>query len=215
MHNGEDTGDASISLTPEARERLLKVFRDRDILGQGALRIEVVGRGASGFQYVMAVEEDGKPLEDDVVIEHGDVRIFVDRGSWPSLRGAKVDYVVQLAGGGFKIENPNPVWSDPMAAGIAKLIDEQINPGVATHGGLVSLIDVKDNVVYLRLGGGCQGCAMVDVTLRQGIEVLIKQAYPQIVGVVDTTDHAGGTNPYYTPSKGASGQSPFYQRSKG
>jgi len=211
--NGD--GGGTIELTDAARQRLLAVFRDRDVLGPGALRIEVVGRGANGFQYDMAVEEEGEPLDDDVVVEQGDVRIFVDRQSWPSMRGATVDYVVQLAGGGFKIENPNPVWSDPLAAGIAKLIDEQVAPGVASHGGLVDLIDVKDNVVYVRLGGGCQGCAMVDVTLRQGIEVMIKQAYPQVVGVVDTTDHAGGSNPYYTPSKGASGPSPFYQRAKG
>jgi len=116
-----------------------------------------------------------------------------------------------------QIDNPNPAWDDPLAAGIQDLIEERVNPGVATHGGHVDLIDVKDNIVYVQLGGGCQGCGMVDVTLRQGIEVLIKQQFPQIEAVVETTDHAGGTNPYYQPSKGDAGPeaSPMYQPSKG
>ena len=84
---------------------------------------------------------------------------------------------------------------------IQELIETKINPGVAMHGGRVELLDVKDNVVYLRLSGGCQGCGMVDVTLRQGIERMIKNVVPEIREVVDTTDHKGGTNPYYQPSK--------------
>ena len=83
---------------------------------------------------------------------------------------------------------------------IQELIDTKINPGVAGHGGHVQLLDVKDNVVYLKLGGGCQGCGMVDVTLKQGIEKMIKAVVPEIREVVDTTDHKGGTNPYYQAS---------------
>ena len=84
---------------------------------------------------------------------------------------------------------------------IQEILDAKINPGVAAHGGHVELLDVKDHVVYLKLGGGCQGCGMVDVTLRQGIERMIKQEIPEIREVVDTTDHKGGTNPYYQPGK--------------
>jgi len=208
---GEGKG---ITVTEAARKKVVDIFVARDIVGQGAIRISIVGRGGAGFQY-MAVEEEGEPLDDDIVIDRGDYKLFIDHDSWPALQGAVVDYVVQLVGGGFKIENPNPVWGDPLAAGIAELIDRDVNPSVASHGGHVDLIDVKDNVVYLQLGGGCQGCSMVDVTLRQGIEVLIKEAYPEITGVVDTTDHAGGSNPYYQPSKGAGGPSPFYQSAKG
>ena len=71
-----------------------------------------------------------------------------------------------------------------------------VNPGVASHGGFVNLLEVKDNVAYIQLGGGCQGCAQVDVTLKQGIEVAIQRQVPEIVAVRDTTDHAAGTNPY-------------------
>jgi Fe/S biogenesis protein NfuA len=84
---------------------------------------------------------------------------------------------------------------------VQKILDEMINPAIASHGGYVDLLDVKENLVYLRLGGGCQGCGMVNVTLKQGIEATLKEEIPQIAGVIDQTDHAGGTNPYYQPSK--------------
>ena len=85
---------------------------------------------------------------------------------------------------------------------IQTLIDQEINPGIAMHGGYVMLLEVSDGKVYVQLGGGCQGCGMVDVTLKQGIEVLIKERYPQITEVIDTTDHVSGGNPYYSPGKG-------------
>jgi Fe-S cluster biogenesis protein NfuA len=83
---------------------------------------------------------------------------------------------------------------------IKELIDTQINPAVASHGGFVELIDVKKNNVYLQLGGGCQGCGMANVTLRQGIERMIRQFVPQVGGILDVTDHASGSNPYYAPT---------------
>ncbi len=84
---------------------------------------------------------------------------------------------------------------------VQHLLDTSINPGVAGHGGFVRLMDVQDNVVYLQMGGGCQGCGMADVTLKAGIETLIKEEIPEVTEVLDTTDHAAGRNPYYTPSK--------------
>jgi Fe/S biogenesis protein NfuA len=201
--------------TDAAREKLREVFADQGVPGRGAIRVAIQGRGPNGFDYAMAVEEQGSQAADDMVLDEGDFQVFVDPESLPLLRGATVDYADELLGGGFRMHNPNPTWSDPTAQGIQQLIDTVINPGVASHGGHVSMIDFKDNVVYVQLGGGCQGCGMVDVTLRQGIETLIKQNYPQVVGVVDTTDHAGGTNPYYQPAKGSDAASPFYQPAKG
>ena len=84
---------------------------------------------------------------------------------------------------------------------VQELIDTSINPAVAGHGGYVELLDVKDNVVYLQMGGGCQGCGAADITLKAGIERLIKEEMPEIVEVLDTTDHAAGANPYYTAGK--------------
>ena len=84
---------------------------------------------------------------------------------------------------------------------VQELIDSTINPAVAGHGGFVQLVDVKDNRVYIQMGGGCQGCGAADVTLKAGIERLIKEELPEIEEVLDSTDHASGTNPYYTPGK--------------
>ena len=84
---------------------------------------------------------------------------------------------------------------------IQYLLAHKINPGVAAHAGFVELIDVKDNNVYIRLGGGCQGCGAADFTLRQGIEAIIRKEVPEILQVLDVTDHAAGTNPYYRPAK--------------
>ena len=84
---------------------------------------------------------------------------------------------------------------------LVELFQREINPNVASHGGFIELIDYKDNNVYLRMGGGCQGCGMADVTLRQGIEVLIHDKIPDVWQVLDVTDHGGGANPYYEPAK--------------
>ena len=86
---------------------------------------------------------------------------------------------------------------------VSGIFEHQINPGVASHGGKVELIDVQDGTVYLRMMGGCQGCGMASVTLRQGIEASLRRSIPQLQGIRDITDHASGTNPYYEPDPGA------------
>ena len=91
--------------------------------------------------------------------------------------------------------------ADELRAKVQELIETMINPAVAGHGGFVELIDVQDNRVYLQMGGGCQGCGAADVTLKSGIERLIKEELPEVVEVLDTTDHAAGNNPYYSAGK--------------
>ena len=100
-----------------------------------------------------------------------------------------------------------PEMNTPEALEVRRVLDEEVNPSVASHGGHIALIDVKPDTVYIRLEGGCQGCGMADVTLKNGIETAIRQAVPSIVSVLDVTDHAGGDNPYYQPGKG--GASPL------
>jgi Fe-S cluster biogenesis protein NfuA len=97
--------------------------------------------------------------------------------------------------------DPSAVTDDALYEQVAKVFDTQVNPMVARHGGHVELIDVQDAVVMLRMGGGCQGCGMADVTLRQGIEGMLAQLVPQVRGIVDITDHTSGSNPYFQASK--------------
>ena len=162
-----------------------------------ALRFGVQGRGPGGFLYRLAFVEAQDRVPSDTVVEAGPFQVFIDAGSVPQLTGATIDFVDGERESGFRIENPNPLWADPIASAVQKVLDQEINPAVDAHGGWVTLLDVKDSVAYVQFGGGCQGCGMADVTLKQGVDVRIKELVPQIRAVVDTTDHAGGTNPYY------------------
>jgi len=97
--------------------------------------------------------------------------------------------------------NTEPLTQDELKLKVQEILDDMINPAVAGHGGIIRLLDVRDNNVYLMMGGGCQGCGMADVTLKQGIETMLREEVPQIASVIDQTDHAEGQNPYYQPSK--------------
>ena len=101
----------------------------------------------------------------------------------------------------YRDSKPKPGLETADGKAVQKLFDERINPSVATHGGHIALVDVQGDTVYIRLEGGCQGCGMADVTLKQGVEVEIKEAVPSIAHVRDVTDHDGGANPYYQPGK--------------
>jgi Fe/S biogenesis protein NfuA len=195
-------------MTDAAKQRISDLLAAEDRQGL-ALRVAIVGRGPGGFQYKLGFVREEEKGADDTVIEAGSFQVLVDPESAPNLQGATIDFVDGIFESGFKIDNPNSVWTDPKAIAIQRLLDTQINPAVASHGGYVTLLDVKDDTAYIALGGGCQGCGMADVTLKQGIEVVIKEEVPEIRQIIDTTDHASGTNPYYQPAKGGRGQSPL------
>jgi len=214
--DGKQDGGQLVIVTEAAREKIREIMEMQNISGRGAIRVGIAGRGPAGFNYSMSLEEDAAPAEGEVVQDEGDFKVLLEGSSADKLRGASIDFVGQLVGGGFKIENPNSIWDDPIAAEIQAVIDAEINPGVASHGGFVELLDVKENRVFVKMGGGCQGCGMASVTLKQGVEVVLREKFPQITDVVDTTDHANGDNPYYQPAKGAAGggASPFHSPAK-
>ncbi len=195
-----------ITITDAARQQLAEILASQDEKDY-CLRLAVTGRGPHGFEYELALLRELEKSGDDVVVKSDGITVLLDAKSLDNLKGATLDYVEQAGGFGFKIENPNPLWTDPVALKVQRVLDAEINPGVATHGGYVTLLDIRESKVYIKLGGGCQGCGMVNVTLKQGIEVAIKRSVPEITEVLDTTDHAAGDNPFYQPAK--SGQSPF------
>jgi Fe/S biogenesis protein NfuA len=197
-----------VTITEAARKQISSLLADEDRQGL-ALRLAITGRRPGGFLYKLGFVREDEKAGDDVVVDAGSFKIFIDAESAPNLQGATLDFQEDPVQSGFKIDNPNSGWTDPKAIAIQKLLDEHINPAVAEHGGYVVLLDVKDDIAYVALGGGCQGCGMADVTLKQGIEALITEEVPGISRVIDTTDHASGTNPYYQPAKGGRGQSPF------
>ena len=117
-------------------------------------------------------------------------------------------YVPEVTGvSDFREAEPKPGLETPAAKAIQALLDDMVNPSVAAHGGHISLVDVREDTAYIRLEGGCQGCGMADVTLKQGVATEIQRVAPDIASVLDVSDHAGGNNPYYQPGKG--GMSPF------
>jgi Fe-S cluster biogenesis protein NfuA len=95
---------------------------------------------------------------------------------------------------------PKPGLKTPEGVAIQKLLEERVNPSIAAHGGRITLVDLQNDRAYVRLDGGCQGCGMADVTLKQGVAVEIQNLVPSVTEVLDVTDHADGTNPYYQPS---------------
>lgn len=96
-------------------------------------------------------------------------------------------------------EKGGPI-AEQIRSKVQQVLDSQINPGVSSHGGYVSLLDVKGSTIYIQMGGGCQGCGMASVTLKQGVEKAIRQFVPEVTEILDTTDHASGRNPYYAAS---------------
>ncbi|MFQ5751773.1 MAG: NifU family protein [bacterium] len=194
-----------ITITENARKKFLSILETENQQGWG-MRVTAV-RGPSPFsvEYGLAFVEPGQEHAADQIIELEEFNVYIDPDNAPLLEGAVVDYLSGLDESGFKITNPKaagpPVPTGPIAEKIQQIIESRVNPGVAMHGGQVSLVDVKDDIAYLRFGGGCHVCGMVDVTLKQGVEVMLKEAVPELKAVMDVTDHAGGQNPYYQPSK--------------
>ena len=192
-----------IEVTELARKKVQEVAEAQDRIG-ASLRITVTGGGTAMAEFGLQFIDADDIKAEDTVVESGEIKICMDPASAGFLEGGTVDFIDEIAGAGFKIDAPNafpPKPSGPIAEAVMKVIEERINPGLASHGGRVSLEGLKDDTAFLRFGGGCQGCGMVNVTLKQGVEVMIKEEVPQIVAVQDVTDHTSGDNPYYQPGK--------------
>ena len=192
-----------VTITEAAQKKVLELIDKSEAPIQGLrLAAEAVSPLKIDFKMAFIAEDDD--TAGDTVTEFDGFKLFIDAESLPNAEEATIDYVDGITASGFKVESPRktPVGVDgSMVEKIQQVLEQRVNPALASHGGSVSLIDVKDNSVYLQLGGGCQGCGMADVTLKQGIEVMLKEAVPEIEEIYDVTDHADGNNPYYQQSK--------------
>lgn len=194
--------DGALATILEARSGEL----DADSL---SLWLEVSGTAQGKFQYDMYFQPTLEALPTDTVVIRGALSVVVPAASLDRIKGATLDLATD--GSGMVLSNPNepkapepapmPVVTGslegPLAARVLQVLEQQVNPSIASHGGFATLISVDTDTVFLTMGGGCQGCAMSKATLRQGIEVAIKEAVPEILHVVDMTDHATGATPYY------------------
>jgi Fe/S biogenesis protein NfuA len=168
------------------------------------LRLQVTGRTQGQFQHVLSIVEKGNVAADDVVVSAAGipVPIYLEGRNAAYLDEVKVHYEYKGADrSGIEVSNPNPLWLGETEKQLQAIIDTQLNPAIAAHGGYVDLIAIEGPTAYNLMGGGCQGCGMADVTLKQGIQASIVGVGPGIERIVDTTDHDAGTNPYYQPAK--------------
>ena len=177
-----------------------------------AMWVEVTGFQGGEWTYNISLKPLDQAAPEDSVQQEHELAIVVPAADVEKLDGATIDWSDDLMRGGLMVINPNkpspaigaPAPSDlsgPVSRRVMQVIEEQINPAIAMHGGSAELVAVEDETAYVRLGGGCVGCGMATVTLSQGIEVAIMENVPEVRKVVDVTDHASGANPYYEPAK--------------
>jgi len=205
-----DIGEPVLTITDEARSKIAEVRANEPASETLALWVEVSGQSGGAYTYEMYFRPVAEAGAEDLVQRHDDLSIVIPIEGADKLVGATLDFT----GSGMVMQNPNrPAASPPMGARppadlsgelpqrVLMVLEEQINPAIAAHGGRADLVAVEDGIAYLRLSGGCQGCGLAAVTLSQGIEVAILDAIPEITEVVDVTDHASGDNPYYESAK--------------
>lgn len=210
-----DTFDV-LTLTDEARAVVMEALANEASHDDLALWVEVTGTRGPGYAYDLYFSEVSLAPGDASIGRDGDLTIVVPAASVARLRGSRLEYATDGAGG-LVLVNPNAPTPEEMNPGVpeailafgtggplgteaARVLDEQVNPAIASHGGRADLValDEDGRVAYVRLSGGCQGCAMSRLTLSQGIETMLKESIPELEGVVDVTDHASGLNPFYT-----------------
>lgn len=204
---------AFVSVTPEARKVVIEALNQEPDPERLALWLEVRGVQEGAFVYDLYFQAVADAGDDDVVAEEDGLSVVVPAGSADRLRGARLEWSDE-GEGGLVLVNPNTpepealgVPAEVMAAGVggplgsrvATVLETMVNPSIAAHGGRSDLVAMDEDagVAYLRLSGGCQGCAMSRMTLTQGIEKALRDEIPEITRVVDVTDHAGGENPFY------------------
>ena len=199
---------AVIRLTEPALERIFELRAgepDAETLG---LRIQVTGSNGSDYTYDLSFEPASDAATDDDVREQGGLSVIVPADSVERLTGPTLDLPANPGQGGLVIRNPNrpnPLGdlselelTGELPDKVRQLLDAHINPALAMHGGMAELVEVEDDKVFIRMGGGCQGCSMSMLTLREGITAMIKEALPEVSDVIDVTDHDAGENPFYS-----------------
>jgi Fe/S biogenesis protein NfuA len=189
----------SIHATDAALTRIQQVRANRKQPDAG-VRIAITGRANGEFVYDLALVFAGQARDDDVVFDGpAGIAFHAPPATVPYLDGITLD--ADRLSGALMVRNPNPLWLDALAERVQSFLDEDINPMVAGHGGHIDLLDVTEGKAYIHMGGACQGCGMADVTLGQGVRVALLERFPDITDVVDSTNHAEGTNPYYQAAK--------------
>jgi Fe/S biogenesis protein NfuA len=204
-----DTERPIVTVTEAARSAVLEM-RSAETDGESlALRIDVSGisEGGREFAYELMFEPIAEAREGDELRQSGELAVLIPAASVADLRGAVLDHAATT---GLVIRNPNRpspampnhtvVLEGSVEEKIVALLDGEINPSLAAHGGYATLQRVEDATAYITMGGGCQGCGLAALTLGEGIKAQIEDRIPEITEVIDVTNHADGENPFYEAS---------------
>lgn len=205
-----------LSLTDEARNVVIDALNNEDEGSTLALYVEVTGTRGAGYSYDLYFSDRADAPAGAAIGVDGDVTIVIPELSVERLRGSRLEFASE-GGGGLVLVNPNIPTPEEMNPGIPanilefgtggplgmlaiEVLEASINPSIASHGGRADLValDEDEKIAYIKLSGGCQGCAMSRMTLSQGIETSLREAIPTLESVVDVTDHASGENPFYS-----------------
>jgi Fe/S biogenesis protein NfuA len=209
-----DTFDV-LTLTDEARNVVIDALNNEAPSESLALWVEVTGTKGAGYSYDLYFSELNLAPDDAAIGRDGEVTIVIPAASVDRLRGSRLEFQSD-GGGGLVLVNPNNPTPEEINPGLPAeilaygvegptavvallVLEEQVNPSIASHGGRADLValDEEKKVAYIKLSGGCQGCAMSRMTLTQGIETMLKESIPELTEVLDVTDHASGENPFY------------------
>lgn len=202
-----------LEMTDAAYEKVVGFRRATPDPGRQAMWLEVTGTSGNEWTCRLSLKPVDAAALHDAVIRHRDLSIVIPERDFDKVRGATIDWRDDPSGtSGLRVDNPNtpsPAIAAPppsdltgdTAERVAQVLARHVNPGIAAHGGHAELVAVEHGTAYLKLSGGCQGCAVAAVTLRQGIEKTIVRAVPEITKIVDLTDHESGANPYFQPAK--------------
>lgn len=190
-----------LTLTDKAIE-VVRGYLDKSGGELTALRVAVAGGTPSAPKFELTLVGPEEILDTERDIDVSGLTVLVDEKMAAQLEGASVDFVERANESGFEVRlahRPGPSGgpTGPLAERVREVLDTQVNPAIASHGGEITLVDVQDTEVYLVMGGGCQGCAMSRMTLRQGVERMVLQAVPEVTVIHDVTDHASGDNPFF------------------
>ncbi|MEX0843583.1 MAG: NifU family protein [Gemmatimonadota bacterium] len=190
-----------LTFTDRAQEMVRNFISQSDGELQ-SLRIQVEGGSplAPAFELTLVATADRDP--DDLSVDGGGFEVFIDPRSAERLEGATVDFVERVNERGFEIRpvagaNGAAAPTGELAERVQAVLEQQVNPQIASHGGRIDLVGVEGTEVLMEMSGGCQGCAMSRMTLRQGVERMIREAIPEVTAIHDVTDHSAGDNPYF------------------
>ncbi|MBR2515432.1 MAG: Fe-S biogenesis protein NfuA [Halomonas sp.] len=191
-----------IDITESAQDYLAELLEKQSVEGI-AVRIFITQPGTPYAETCLAYCRPGEEEPTDMKIELEKINVFLDKNSLVFLEEAVVDFNADRMGGQLTIKAPNAKMpkvnaDSPLEDRINYTLYSEINPGLAAHGGEIKLVELtEDRVAILAFGGGCQGCAAVDLTLKDGVEKTLMERIPELAGIRDVTDHTDTSNAYY------------------